>query len=75
MLAEIRAAFAPSPGSRVPFDPSLNQLAMSIAIVTLGLAASTVTAVANADSMLASTGLVNTNALPLYVPSTRTLTF
>ena len=75
MLAEIRAALAPLLGSSVPPEPSLNQLVRSMATVTLGLAASTFIGVANTDSMRVSTALVNTNALPLNVPSMRTLAF
>ena len=75
MFAEIRAALALLLGSSVPPEPSLNQLLRSIAMVTLGFDASTVTGAENAVSIRVSTRLVKTNAFPLNVPSTRTLRF
>ena len=65
MFAEIRDAFALLLGSSVPPAPSLNQFARSMATVTLGLDASTVIGAEKRVSIPASTGLMNTNALPL----------
>ena len=65
MFAEIRDAFAVLLGSSVPPAPSLNQVVRSMATVTFGLDASTVIGAEKSVSIRASTGLMNTNALPL----------